>query len=256
MSDINLAKRLLGFLDLTSLNDDDSEISIKALCQQANTELGKVAAVCVYPQFVPLVKNLISGSGINIATVANFPHANDPIETVIRVIQQAIADGANEIDIVMPYRDYLKGKHSDVENFITQCKEACGNKLLLKIILETGALELPTAIANASRDAIEAGADFIKTSTGKISINATPEAARIMLKTIHEMKPKRTVGFKASGGIRTLEQATKYLHLAEEIMGKSWVSAKTFRIGTSRLVEEMLQQFTNFKPTGLGSTNY
>lgn len=256
MSNLHSAKHMVSFLDLTSLNEDDNDATITALCQQAQTELGNVAAVCVYPQFVPLVKKLINHAAVKIATVANFPHAADPIETVIKVIERAIADGADEIDIVMPYRDYLEGKHSDVENFIKACKEACDDKLLLKIILETGALERPEAIANASRDAIQAGADFIKTSTGKWSVNATPAAARAMLKTIHTMKPQHTVGFKASGGIRTLAQATEYLQLAEEIMGKDWPKPNTFRIGTSRLVEELLTEFTNFKPESSNSTNY
>lgn len=236
---MNIAQQLLPLLDLTSLNATDNDNSIRQLCAQATTPNGNVAAVCVYPQFVPLVKQLIKTPQIKIVTVSNFPQSTTPLPQVVREIKEAIAMGANEIDIVMPYHEYLAGNINSVKDFITQCKNACGNNIL-KVILETGALQKTEIIAAASRDVLLAGADFIKTSTGKIAINATLEAAEIMLEVIRDLKLPRVVGFKAAGGIRTVAQAANYLHLAQHMMGEDWVSANTFRIGASVLMQDIL----------------
>lgn len=234
---------LIPLLDLTSLNADDTTATITTLCQQAITPYGNVAAVCVYPQFVKLAKQLLQNTSVKIATVANFPLGNDPLSQVITAIEQAITDQADEIDIVIPYQTYLAGEHNVVRTFTQSCKTSCGTAIKLKIILETGALADANKIADASMQAIAGGADFIKTSTGKYAINATPTAAKIMLTMIKEMtnNSTTTVGFKAAGGIQTITQANEYLQLAEEILGKEWVTPKTFRIGTSRLLQDILK---------------
>lgn len=232
------AQRVIPLLDLTSLNASDDDAAITQLCEKAQTPLGNVAAVCAYPQFVPLMYQLLGNTSINIVTVANFPTGNDDLKTTLGAIQQGLHDGANEIDIVMPYQAYLAGEHTLVKNFIASCKQACG-KNILKVILETGALQKPAIISNASRDAIAAGADFIKTSTGKIAVGATFEAATSILTTIKSAN--KPVGFKASGGIRTTQDAACYLQLAESIMGTPWPTPQTFRLGTSTLLDALLK---------------
>jgi deoxyribose-phosphate aldolase len=184
--------------------------------------------VCVYPQFVSTAWKSLINSKIKIATVANFPHGDQPIEIVIDTIKKAILDGAHEIDIVIP--------KNNIAEFISTCKKYCGTKLVLKIILETGSLT-PEQIKDYSEIAIQNNTDFIKTSTGKISVGATLEAAEIILNVIKSSHKK--TGLKISGGIRTLEQAKSYINLFEKILGEK-ISPARFRIGTSRLLQEIL----------------
>ncbi len=233
-----LAQRILPLIDLTSLNDDDNDEVIKDLCQKAITPYGKVAAVCIYPSFVKLAKDCLNKTHIKIATVCNFPTGEQKIETILQDTQQTIANGADEIDLVIPYKDYLTGNYKSTINLVSECKKICGTNILLKVILETGALIKPKIITAASTDVITAGADFLKTSTGKIPVNATPEAAQLMLTVIHHSI--RQIGFKAAGGIRTVEQATAYLKIADQIMGENWISPKTFRFGASSLLNDVL----------------
>jgi deoxyribose-phosphate aldolase len=232
------SQAILSFIDLTSLNDNDNETAIERLCQQARTPLGNVAAVCVYPQFVALAADLLQNSSIRVATVSNFPHGTQSLSQTLDEIAQAIEDGAHEIDVVMPYTAYLLGEIQYVQRFIAACKSSCDQKAALKVILETGVLKDKGIIAAACQDAIDAGADFIKTSTGKCPVGATPRAAEIMLKVIHATEYE--VGFKAAGGIQTIEQAQTYLQLASQIMGQDWLSPAVFRIGTSRLLQALL----------------
>jgi deoxyribose-phosphate aldolase len=234
--------RILSLIDLTSLNDTDTIETTTALCRKAVTSRGHVAAVCVYPQFVTHAVNDLSETPVRIATVVNFPLGNDPTEKAVRDIQQAIAEGADEIDLVFPYARYLSGDRETARAFVQRCKATCGPHVLLKVILETGALQELPVIDEASYDAIMAGADFIKTSTGKLGLGATLEAAAVMLLTIRNMAPslQHRVGFKASGGIRTVEQAARYVKLAEHIMGPEWVTPQTFRLGASQLVDEIM----------------
>ncbi len=238
---MQIEKKILSLIDLTSLNENDTEASITALCQKAVTPHGHVAAVCVYPRFVKQVAETLVNKPVKIATVVNFPHATDSLENSLQSIKQSIADGAQEIDVVFPYPRYLEGDKNFAHDFIAQCKKMCGEKILLKAILETGALQKSQIIAQVCDMVILAGADFLKTSTGKIAVGATGEAADIMLRAIK--KSKRLVGFKASGGVRTLEQAMQYLELATQIMGPNWVMPRTFRIGASQLVDEVLTKF-------------
>jgi len=226
---------MLELIDLTSLNDTDNAEVIAALCQKAVSTNGHVAAVCIYPPFVSQAKKLLVNESVRIATVANFPQGTDLLETVLTSIHQVIANGADEIDVVFPYQDYLRGEKEKAYDFIRACKAACGEKILLKVILETGALLDSAVIAEASYHVCHAGADFLKTSTGKISIGATLEAARTILMTIKKIP--RSIGFKVSGGVRTVEQAEQYVKLAEDILGPEWVTPKHFRIGASQLID-------------------
>lgn len=239
--DAALIKRICGLIDLTSLNSDDNEASVAAFCQKANTSFGHVAAVCVYPQFVKLVADNFRGTAIKTATVVNFPQGNNSLEDALIEINHAIEDGATEIDVVFPYQRYLAGERQYAQDFVRACKAACGNHVLLKVILETGALNDIHIIANATKDVLLAGADFVKTSTGKIAQGATLEAATTMLLVIKDIEPqlKRRVGLKISGGVRTFEQVAAYIQLADEIMSHAWVSSATFRIGASKLIDEI-----------------
>lgn len=232
----NIAQRCIPLLDLTSLNDTDNDSVITQLCTQALTPLGSVVAVCVYPQFVKLAKHLLNNTQVRIATVANFPAGEFDIDATLITIAQALKDGADEIDVVMPYRTYLAGDQTMLEPFVKVCKQTCGDATL-KVILETGALQQAEVIYAASCAAIAGGADFLKTSTGKVAVGATLEAAAVMLWAIKESGQK--VGFKAAGGVRTVEQAAEYMQLAELMMGANWISPKTFRLGTSSLLEKL-----------------
>ncbi|SRR5579883_448150 len=241
--DQTLFYKLIPLIDLTSLNDTDTESSIAAFCEKATTPYGQVAAVCVYPQFVRLVADQFAGTPVTTATVANFPQGSESLEATLVEIGQALQEGAQEIDVVFPYHRYLAGEQQYAHQFIVACKAACGEDVLLKVILETGILKDPAIIADASLEAFTAGADFIKTSTGKIAEGATLEAAATMLLAIQHATPqlKRPLGLKISGGIREVSQAAQYLELADYIMGRDWASPKTFRIGTSKLVDEIIK---------------
>ncbi|WP_423063309.1 deoxyribose-phosphate aldolase [Candidiatus Paracoxiella cheracis] len=233
-----IAKQLIPLLDLTNLNDDDTPKSIEKLCQQASTPFGEVAAVCIYPKFVGQAKNLLVGTSIKIATVVNFPNGNETLSDCVTQIKRVIQDGADEIDVVMPYEAYMRGQTDDVLEFLQACRGIMGPDIVMKVILETGALIYHELIAGACEIAIRAKADFIKTSTGKINPGASPQAAEIILNVIK--KSGEPVGFKAAGGVRTVEQATEYLSLAENIMGKAWISAKKMRFGASSLLQDIL----------------
>lgn len=240
--DPQLTRQILSLIDLTSLGETDTPAMIAALCEKAVSIRGHVAAICVYPQFASQVAGLLAETAVKTATVANFPQGSDAVNPALISIEQSIKAGAQEIDVVFPYQNYLAGDRNGAQDFVRQCKAACGEDILLKVILETGALQEPQIIADASRDVITAGADFIKTSTGKIPIGATLEAAAIMLLVINEMTAaiKRSIGFKASGGVRTIGQASQYLALAGRIMGPDWVSPRTFRLGASQLLDALV----------------
>ena len=158
-----LMQRMLGLIDLTSLNTDDTEAGIAAFCQKAQLPFGHVAAICVYPQFVRLVSAQFAGTPVKVATVVNFPEGASPLDEVLIEISNALQDGAQEIDVVFPYLRYLAGERQYAHTFIAACKAACGDQIALKVILETGALMDPVLIADASLDALTSGADFIKT---------------------------------------------------------------------------------------------
>jgi deoxyribose-phosphate aldolase len=228
--------KLIPLIDLTCLDEQATESTIEQLCAKAITPFGPVAAVCIYPQFISLARQGLAGSSVAIATVVNFPHGSDALKTVLTDIENAISSGATEIDVVIPYHFYLSQERTKVQTFLNACRKTCSVKL--KTILETGALHSAELIAIASADAIDAGVDFIKTSTGKIPTGATPDAAAIMFASIKLVKNSST-GFKASGGIRHINQAMHYLELATTILGENWISPETFRFGASSLLDEI-----------------
>lgn len=240
MPERQLARRILQLIDLTSLNLDDTDSAIQRLCQQAVTRFGTTAAVCVYPPFIAAAKQALSDAGgrVKVATVTNFPAGEANIAHAVAETQEAVAAGADEVDLVFPYEALQAGDEQCGLEMVQRCREICGNQVLLKVIIESGQLEGASLIRRASRIAIAAGADFIKTSTGKVAINATPEAARVMLEAIRESgKP---VGFKAAGGIRTVAEAAQYLAIADEVMGPEWATPATFRFGASSLLADVL----------------
>ncbi|EMO5890170.1 deoxyribose-phosphate aldolase, partial [Proteus mirabilis] len=178
---------------------------------------------------------------IRIATVTNFPHGNDDLDIALAETNAALAYGADEVDVVFPYRALMAGNEQIGFDIVKACKDACAKAgALLKVIIETGELKDPALIRKASEISIKAGADFIKTSTGKVPVNATLESAELMLQVIHDMGVGKEVGFKPAGGVRTAEEAAQYLALANRIMGDNWVDARHFRFGASSLLGNLL----------------
>ncbi len=234
----NIAIRLL---DLTSLSGSEEASDIEALCRNAQTPVGETAAVCVYPKFVSVAKEALSqanAQSVKVATVSNFPDGNDDIDTAIAEINAAIQNGADEVDTVLPYKTLLADDEETVKRYLAACRGTCGSNVALKVILETGKLKTPDRIEQASRLAILAGADFIKTSTGKTPAGATLAAARIMLLIIKYYGGN--CGLKVSGGIRTPKDAESYLKLAESIMGSDFLVPEKFRIGASSILKPLL----------------
>ena len=236
--DAALARRALRCLDLTDLSETCSDPGLDALCRKALTPLGPVAAVCIWPQFVDRARDILKGTSVRIATVVNFPGGDEDIERVVDAAEEAVGDGADEIDCVLPYRAFLAGDARHATDLIAGVRDVVDGGRTLKIILETGALGDPARIEEAARLAIAAGADFLKTSTGKLPVSATPEAAQAVLSAIRAAD--RPVGLKVSGGIRTLEAAKTYLDLADRIMGEGWATPRTFRIGASALYDALV----------------
>ncbi len=235
-----LARRAVALLDLTSLNDDDTERSVAALCKRAVTPVGPVAAVCVWPRFVKTARKALKGSGVKVAAVVNFPAGEDDAATVAADTRAAVKAGADEIDVVLPYRAFIEGARTLPNKVLHACRDACGDGVVMKVILESGAFPDPDLLAWAGRDAIAAGADFLKTSTGKTAPAATLEAAALLLHTIGQAG--RPVGFKAAGGIRDAAAAASYLHLADALMGKGWAKPGNFRFGASGLLDSLLAE--------------
>lgn len=244
MSDLKAAAlRALQLMDLTTLNDNDTDAQVITLCQSAKTAVGNTAAICIYPRFIPIARKQLIAQGtpdIRIATVTNFPHGNDDIEIAETETRAAVAYGADEVDVVFPYRALIAGDEQTGFELVKRCKAACGT-VLLKVIIETGELKTPELIQRASEIAIEAGADFIKTSTGKVPVNATPESAEIMLTVIKNMGVGDKVGFKPAGGVRTSEDAAQFLAMADRIMGSEWVDQMHYRFGASSLLGSLLE---------------
>lgn len=236
-----IARQALALMDLTSLNDDDSDATIEALCQRAKTPVGAPAAVCVYPAFVVTARRALAAQGleriVKVATVTNFPHGGDDVMAATRETRAAVASGADEVDVVFPWRALLAGDEAVGRELVAACRQACGGAVL-KVILETGELKDPTVIRRACELALAGGADFLKTSTGKVAINATLPAAEILLIAIRDSG--RDAGVKVAGGVRTAEDAGAYLRLAGRIMGKRWISPAHFRFGASGLLNDLL----------------
>jgi len=237
----NTAKTAISLIDLTSLTDSESIDDIISLCRQAQSPAGNTAAICIYPRFIPYAKKQLKTQGtpeVKIATVTNFPHGNDDIDIAVAETKAAVAYGADEVDVVFPYRALMEGDETTGFELVKACKAACGGEAILKVIIESGELKTPELIKRASELSIDAGADFIKTSTGKVPVNATLEAAKIMLTVIAEKNTN--VGFKPAGGVKNDQDAAEYLSLAASILGNDWVSSQSFRFGASSLLPNLL----------------
>ena len=244
---MTVARRALACLDLTDLGDACAPQDVARLVAKARTPHGAVAAICIWPAFVSQARALSRSSPVRIATVINFPRGGEDIERAVNDTAEALRDGADEIDLVIPWKALRRGDERLVADMIGAVRDHVTGERRLKCILETGELGDASTIRRASEIAIAAEAHFIKTSTGKTPVSATPEAARVMLEAIRASgKP---VGFKASGGIRTLEDAALYLGLADEIMGADWARPETFRFGASGLLDALLARLD---PAGAG----
>jgi len=242
----------LSLLDLTNLKDDCTDAQIVTLCARAQTPFGHSAAICIWPRFVARARSILgTDHAIKIATVVNFPAGEMEVADVAAETREAIADGADEIDLVIPYRQMIDGDEQAVSDMVGAIRAECGSSVLLKVIRETGELKDAALIKRAGELAIAAGADFIKTSTGKVSVNATLETADIMLRTIRDSG--RKVGFKPAGGIGSVAEAALYLSLAETIMAEDWAMPSTFRFGASGLLDDILAVLSGGAPIALAA---
>jgi deoxyribose-phosphate aldolase len=231
------ARQALACLDLTSLNDADSAADIEALCRRAQTEFGPVAAVCVWPRFVAQARALLPAS-IKVAAVADFPDGALDLARALTDVEAIAAAGGDEVDVVLPYRALMAGQAAEVAEFLAEVRHA-SRPLTLKVIIESGELKTGDLIAEATRLALMAGADFVKTSTGKSPVSATREAAAVMLSEIAASGLSHA-GFKASGGIRSVAEAEVYLRLAAEQLGLAALTPQRLRFGASGLLNDIL----------------
>ena len=249
---IDVKKFLMGSVELTSLHTTDSEESILAMTERVNEfdntypDLPHVATICVYPCFAKIVSESLEVDGVEIACVSgSFPSSQALIEVKVAETALALKDGATEIDIVMPVGKFLSGDYEGTADEISELKEVCGEHKM-KVILETGCLKTAENIKKASIIAMYAGADYIKTSTGKLEPAATPEAAYVMCQAIKEYYKKTgiQVGFKPAGGLNTVMDALIYYTIVKEVLGEKWLTNKLFRLGTSRLANLLLSEVT------------
>jgi len=238
----------IGLMDLTTLNSTDTPSKVEAMIDKVNQfsieypKYPSVAAVCVFPNFAGVVKNRLKNPTVRIAVVAGvFPSSQSFLEVKIAECKMAVEQGANEIDIVLALNHFLDDNFESAAEEIRMIKQSIG-KAHLKVILETGALKTPEQIAKASNLAIEAGADFIKTSTGKMEPAATPMAALVMCKSIkeHYIISGKKIGFKPAGGIITPADAILYYAIVETLLGEEWLNPELFRLGASRLANNLL----------------
>lgn len=244
---IDVYKQCLNCIDLTSLNGTDTDDQIIKMTQKVNkfretySDIPNVGAICVYPSMVPVVKKTLT-ENIGIASVAaGFPASQTFIEVKVAETAMAVLEGATEIDVVISIGKFLSGDYETVREELTEIKSSCRNAHL-KVIIESGALGTASNIKKASILAMSAGADFIKTSTGKIPVAATPEATYIMCQAIKEWYEKtgEKVGYKPAGGIVTTDEAVLHYTIVKEVLGKEWLNNKLFRIGASRLANNLL----------------
>lgn len=240
-NDAALARRLLGMLDLTTLNDSDDAQVVRALAANAATPVGHVAALCTWSRLIGAALDSLAGTGVPVAAVTNFPAGELDAAGAAAQSAAAVAAGAAEIDVVFPWRTFLAGDAASALALVRACREACGTQARLKVILETGQLGTPACIREAADLAIAGGADFLKTSTGRTQPGATLMAAQVMLDAIaHAQTRGARVGFKVSGGVRTLADAASYLAAYEHRFGVGSAQPEVFRIGASQLVHELL----------------
>ena len=247
---LEVKKFLMGSVELTTLKTTDSEDSVLAFTERVNQfdeqypELPHVATICVYPCFAKTVSETLEVDGVEIACVSgSFPSSQALIEVKVAETALAIKDGATEIDIVMPVVKFLSGNYEEVADEISELKNVCGEKKM-KVILETGCLKTAANIKKASILSMYAGADYIKTSTGKLEPAATPEAAYVMCQAIKEYYDKTgiQIGFKPAGGLNTVMDAITMYTIVKEVLGEKWLTNQWFRMGTSRLANLLLSE--------------
>lgn len=241
-------KQCLHQIDLTTLNGDDTVQKVRTMTEKVNTfcsnypDIPNVAAICVYPAMVGTVRNNLK-ENIGIAAVsAGFPASQTFVEVKVAETLLAIQAGATEIDVVISIGKFLEGKFEEVYDELCELRDACKAPVHLKVILETGALKTAKNIYQASLLAMQAGADFIKTSTGKIAVNATPEATYVMCRAIKDWYEKTgiKVSYKPAGGVSTTEEAVQHYTIVKEILGEEWLNNQNFRFGASRLANNLL----------------
>ena len=248
---MDVKKFLFGSIELTTLKTTDSDTSVLAFTERVNDfdneypDLPHVATICVYPCFAKTVSESLEVDGVEIACVSgSFPSSQARIEVKVAETALAVADGATEIDIVLPVGKFLSGDYEGVCDDIAEMKAACGEPVPMKVILETGALKTASNIKKASILSMYAGADYIKTSTGKMEPAATPEAAYIMCQAIKEYYDETgiQIGFKPAGGINSVMDAIIYYTIVKEVLGEKWLTNKWLRLGTSRLANMLLSE--------------
>ena len=248
---LEVKKFLFGSIELTTLKTEDSDTSVMAFTERVNAfdneypDMPHVATICVYPCFAEIVKDTLEVEGVEIACVSgSFPSSQARIEVKVAETSLAVRDGATEIDIVMPVGKFLSGDYEGMCEDICELKNACGKDVAMKVILETGDIKTASNIKKASILSMYAGADYIKTSTGKEKISATPEAAYVMCQAIKEYYDETgiQIGFKPAGGINTVMDAITYYTIVKEVLGEKWLTNKWFRLGTSRLANLLLSE--------------
>lgn len=248
---LDVKRFLFGSIELTTLKTTDSEESVLAFTERVNEfenaypDLPHVATVCVYPCFASIVSQTLEVEGVEVACVSgSFPSSQALIEVKVAETALAVKDGATEIDIVMPVGKFLSGDYEGVADDISELKQTCGNSVAMKVILETGDLKTAANIKKASILSMYAGADYIKTSTGKEKVSATPEAAYVMCQAIREYYDETgiQIGFKPAGGINSPMDALIYYTIVKETLGNKWLTNKWFRLGTSRLANMLLSE--------------
>ena len=248
---MDVKKFLFGSIELTTLKTTDSDTSVLAFTERVNDfdneypDLPHVATICVYPCFAKTVSESMEVDGVEIACVSgSFPSSQARIEVKVAETALAVADGATEIDIVLPVGKFLSGDYEGVCDDIAEMKAACGESVPMKVILETGALKTASNIKKASILSMYAGADYIKTSTGKMEPAATPEAAYVMCQAIKEYYDETgiQIGFKPAGGINSVMDAIIYYTIVKEVLGEKWLTNKWLRLGTSRLANMLLSE--------------
>lgn len=248
---VDVKKFLLGSVELTSLHTTDSDVSIMQFTENVNRfdelypNLPHVATICVFPCFAEVVNDTLEVDGVQIACVSgSFPSSQALIEVKVAETALAIKDGANEIDIVMPMGKFLTGAYESMCDEIEELKQTCGPEVAMKVILETGDLVTASNIKKAAVLSMYAGADYIKTSTGKEKVSATPEAVYVMCQAIKEYYEKTgiQIGLKPAGGINTVMDAIIYYTIVKEVLGEKWLTNRWFRLGTSRLANLLLSE--------------
>ncbi|MCD8289699.1 MAG: deoxyribose-phosphate aldolase [Prevotella sp.] len=248
---LDVKKFLFRSIELTSLHTTDTETGIMKFVEHVNDfeaaypDLGNVATICVYPCFAKTVAETLEVENVEIACVSgSFPSSQARIEVKVAETALAVADGATEIDIVLPVGKFLDEDYEGMCQDIQELKNACGDDVPMKVILETGCLKTMSNIKKASILAMYSGADYIKTSTGKEKVSATPEAAYVMCRAIKEYYDETgiQIGFKPAGGINTVMDAVTYYTIVKEVLGEKWLTNRWFRMGTSRLANVLLSE--------------